>query len=337
MDANEWRPMDVIVVCHTEFGHVCDKKVIFDKRATVGVEKGVKNLVEVADRYGVKVTFVVCPEVAKYLPSIEHEIGLHAHPGWANVQYKDFEWYIGDEYLRTHCKQSVNSTALRDYPYEEQLEMIKTGKECLEKEFATKPKVFVAGRWSANNDTIKALINAKITHDCSPLPHDKSDHYDWTKLSRICMPYHPSERDYQKKGDLPLLMVPTSQVFPNAVVSPEIAPSVGLAWLKACFLEYYTQNLPLFHICLHSPAMIDQYFISIMDELLKFISKHKSIHFKFASEIRGYRKVNPKTKLLPYLFGINKNIGLTFLRKIFTGFSFPKNFWRSKQAIFNQF
>ena len=39
-----------------------------------------------------------------------------------------------------------------------------------------------------------------------------------------------------------------------------------------------------------------------MDNFLEFISKHKNINFKFASEIKEYDKVTPKTKVLPYLF-----------------------------------
>lgn len=306
--------MDVIIVCHTEFGFVLNKRVIFDKDATIGVKEGVKNLVDIADEYGAKVAFAVCPEVAKYFPKdIKHEIGLHIHPGWLLSKHGvRFKWYVGDSYLKEHCQQSINSSLLRDYSYQEQLEMIKTGKEYLTEVFGVEPKAFVAGKWSINNDTVKALIEAGITHECSAPAHSISDHHDWSKLSRICMPYHPSEDDYQKKGSLPLLIVPISQMLRIGNVNPEVAPIVGLPWLKACFTEYYRQNLPLFHICLHSPAMTDPYFISAMDGLLKFISKH-NVKFKFASEVEEYDSITPKTSILPYLFGINTNIMQTFL------------------------
>ena len=310
--------MDVIIVCHTEFGYVSDKMVIFSKSHPIGVENGVSNLIKIAEKYHAKVTFAVCPEVVRYFPkNIKHEIGLHIHPGWVERRYKNFRWCAGDSYLREHCEQSVNSTVLRDYPYKEQLEMIKTGKDYLKENFGIKPKSFVAGRWSINNDTVKALIKAGITHDCSAPAHTKPCHYDWSKLPRICMPYHPSEEDYQEKGGLPLLIVPISQYFPVGNVNPEFAPLVGLSWLKACFLEYYKQNLPLFHICLHSPCMIDRYFISVMDKLLKFVSEHKSINFKFASETEEYDVVNPRTNILPYLVGVNKDIVKTGLNKVF--------------------
>ena len=307
--------MDVIIVCHTEFGFVSDRTVIFSKDYPIGVEKGVSNLIKIADRYSAKVTFAVMPEVMRYFPkNIKHEIGLHIHPGWQEFQIKGFKFYDGDSYLREHCEQSVNSTVLRDYPYKEQLNMIKTGKDYLTDVFGIEPQSFVAGRWSINNDTIKALINAGITHDCSAPAHTKPCHYDWSRLPRICMPYHPSEKDYQEKGDLPLLIVPISQFFPVGNVNPEIAPLVGLSWLKACFLEYYKQNMPLFHICLHSPCMTDSYFISVMDDFLQFISKHKDINFKFASEIEEYDKVDPRTNIFHYLFGVNRNIMAFFIK-----------------------
>ncbi len=307
--------MDVIIVCHTEFGFVHNKQVIADKNAIGGVEKGVKNLADLADKYSARVTFAVCPEVAECFPSnINHEIGLHIHPGWQESEIQGIRFYIGDSFLRKHCKQSVNSTVLRDYPYEEQWEMIKTGKEYLADAFGIEPKSFVAGRWSINNDTVKALIEAGITHECSAPAHSKTDHNDWSKLPRICMPYHPSEEDYQEKGNLPLLIVPISQMLRSGNVNPEVVPIVGLPWLKACFTEYYRQNLPLFHICLHSPCMAEPYFISAMDELLKFISRHENIDFKFASEIEEYANITPRANISLYLSAVNRNIIGTFLK-----------------------
>ena len=307
--------MDVIIVCHTEFGFVLNKQVIADKNATEGVIEGVRNLIRVADKYAARITFVVCPEVVEYFPkNVGHEIGLHIHPGWQEFEVQGVRFYAGDSYLREHCRQSVNSTVLRDYPYEEQLEMIKTGRGYLEEKFGIKPKTFVAGRWSINNDTVEALIETGITHECSAPSHSKADHYDWSALPRICMPYHPTEENYQKKGSLSLLIVPISQMLGDGSVNPEFAHIVGLPWLKASFREYYGQNLPLFHICLHSPCMTEPYFMEATDNLLNFISKHTSVDFKFASEVKEYDNIAPKNDILPYLSAINRNIIATFLK-----------------------
>jgi hypothetical protein len=122
------------------------------------------------------------------------------------------------------------------------------------------------------------------------------------------MPYHPDKNDYQKKGDLPILIVPISQFFPGGSVNVESVPFYGLSWLKACFLEYYKQDAPLFHICLHSPSMTDNYFISAMDKLLSFIARHKNINFKFASEIKEYPEKDFKTNIFPYILNLNPQI-----------------------------
>jgi hypothetical protein len=304
--------VEVIIVCHTEFGRVKGKEVVYDKSITEGVTAGVPNLMKVAERHGARVTFAVMPEVAECFPlnNARHEIGLHVHPGWQELNVHGNRYYVGDEYLREHCKMSSTSTVLNDYPYAEQLDMIKTGKEHIIKTLGIEPKTFVAGRWSVNNDTVRALVETGFTHDCSAPSHKKSDHYDWMLLPRICMPYRPSMMCYQVKGDLPLLMVPISQTLLGASVSPEIVPVIGRRWLESCFLEYYRQRLPLFHICLHSPCMTDPYFMGQMDALLGFIARH-DVSFKLASEVREYEETVPGTDVLPYVLGVNGDMART--------------------------
>jgi hypothetical protein len=301
--------MDVIIVVHTEFGYVINREVVPDKGATQGVSQGVPNLIKIADKHDAKITFAVMPEVSEYIPEgIEHEIGLHIHPGWEKFRRGDLTFQVGDRYLREHCEQSLTSTVLMGYPYKEQLEMIKTGADYLESKFGKRPSTFVAGRWSIDNNTVKALVNTGMERECSAPAHIKPCHFDWSKLPRICMPYHPSENDYQVKGSIPLLIVPISQMFHAGNVNPEVVPNVGISWLKACFTEYYTQGMPLFHICLHSPCMIDPYFLAVMNEFLDFISKHKNVNFIFASEVHEYSPVKPNTMVSPYLFRMNWQI-----------------------------
>jgi hypothetical protein len=298
---------DVIIVCHTEYGYIDNKQVIYDKTVADGVTKGVPNLIDVADKYGAKVTFAVMPEIIPGFPkNIKHEIGLHIHPGWEEFRAGNKKYYVGDYYLKKHCAVPVKSTVLMDYTYEEQSKLITAGKKHLSDSLDIDPEVFVSGRWSINNDTVRVLVENGMTHDCSAVPHKKSDHYDWSRLNRICMPYHPDQSDYQKQGDLPLVVTPVSQALLNVSASLDIVPYVGLPWLKACFLELYTQKAPVFHICLHSPAMTDPYFTGAMDELLKFISGHQ-VDFKFASEIKAYNNIELKSKLSYYVMAVNRN------------------------------
>lgn len=259
------------------------------------------------------------PEVVPYFSkNTSHEIGLHVHPGWSEREYQGDHFFSGDSYLREHCEQSNTSVALKDHPYREQLDMIKTGKDYLQDQLGVEPQVFVAGNFSLNNDTIKALVHTHFTHDCSSIPRVGNGLYNWHKLKRISLPYSPSAEDYQKKGELPILVVPLSLTFNREYVNPEVVPAIGLNWLKACFVEYYSQGIPLFHICLHSPCMTDPYFISAMDELLWFISKH-NVTFKFASETQKYEDIKPTMNILPYIFGINKNILDTSVKRILRG------------------
>lgn len=301
--------MDVIIVVHTEFGYVSNYGVVPDKRANKGVSQGVPNIIKLADTHNAKITFAVMPEVVKDFPEgIGHEIGLHVHPGWEEFKRGDLTFQIGDRYLREHCDQSLTSTVLMGYPYKEQREMIKTGADYLEAAFGKRPTTFVAGRWSIDNNTVKALVNSGLARDCSAPAHSKPCHFDWSKLPRICMPYHPSDHDYQEKGSIPLLIVPISQMFHAGNVNPEVVPIFGLSWLQACFSEYYKQNMPLFHICLHSPCMTDPYFLAVMDEFLSFLSKHKNVNFIFASDVHEYSPVKPITMMSPYILGMNRHV-----------------------------
>jgi hypothetical protein len=299
--------MDVVIVCHTEFGYVTDRTIIFSKMAKKGVTEGVKNLTSIANKYDAKITFAVMPEVAKYFQaSDQHEIGLHIHPGWQQFRMGAHTWDVGDTYLLQHAAQKSKSTALNDYSFKSQIDLIKIGRECLQDTLGITPTTFVAGRWSENNNTLEALQRCGFLHDCSAVASRKENHYDWSRLPRICMPYHPSQNDYQVKGQSDLLIVPISQILRGGAINPELAPSIGLGSMKACFEEYYNQRMPVFHMCLHSPSMTDPYFSQILDKYVNFISNHADINFKKVSKISEELNYNkPKTNVLPYLIHVD--------------------------------
>lgn len=308
--------MDVIIVCHTEYGSVSGKTISWNQDPA-GVDRGVPNLVSVAERVGARVTFAVMPEVVShFIPAPGHEVALHIHAGWEPFTNNGKTEHMGDRYLWEHCDQKEISSALIDHSLDEQRELIRTGGDLLEDRFGQKPTTFVAGQWSLNNDTIKALIEYGITRDCSAPAGHPPYHHDWSRLPRICMPYHPSEQDYQEQGDLPILLIPISQTLLFGSVNPENLPTFGIRWLKACFQEYYSQGAPLFHICLHSPSMTDPAFINGMNDLLAFIASHQDIHFRTASEISKYPDSESHTRLIPYLFGINNTLMKTCMRTV---------------------
>jgi len=310
--------MDVIIVCHVEFGFVEKKNIIFAKHAVEGVREGVAKLEELGRRYGAKITYAVCPEVVDYFPrNIEGEIGLHIHPGWEEFSWGEHHWHVGDAYLKEHCKQSGISSGLAKYSFEEQEGMIRAGKEYVQEKMGKDVKVFVAGRWSLNSDTVAALVQNGLTHDCSAVPATKIDDYDWSKLQRIEMPYHPDSQDYQEKGGVPLLIVPVSQSLFHVTMNPESARMVGVYWLKACVKEYYQQGVPLLHIAVHSPAMTDPYYYKAMEELLLFISQYKGVKWKLASEIQEYAPAEYHAKKMPYIWAPRKEFIQSAIQKVF--------------------
>ncbi len=308
--------MDVVIVCHTEFGFGEGERIIFAKEAKGGVANGVPALVKLAERYGAKITFAVCPEAAPHFPrGTGHEVGLHVHPGQEEFRNKTFTWMVGDEYLKKNSKQTTRSSALVDYPYEEQLGMIRAGKECLQENLGVDPKVFVAGRFSLNSDTVNALIQTGFTHDASAVPGLRTSYLDWSNLSRMAMPYCPSKESYQKEGELPFLMVPVSLTLFGRMVSPESASMCGLSWLQVAFSEYYRAGAPVFHIVLHSPAMTNPYHASVMKKLLSFIAQHDTVRYKFLSEVRRHPRRELRGNVLPYVLAVNREVVKTVLRK----------------------
>lgn len=280
--------MDIVIVCHTEFGNAQGKEVNFHKGKVEGIVQGTKNLFNVAGKYGAKISFAVMPESAKHFPkelvkNKNCEVGLHLHPGWQYF-YKPFGWYVGDSVLRKNLKKiKKTSTFFKDYSYKEQYEMIKFSRNYIKKTLKITPKFFVAGRWSENKDTVKVLSDLGFTHDCSILAGMKTNYFDYSSLPRICMPYYSDK----------ILIVPISQFWPRGGVTVEAIPRYGLAWLKACFIEYYKQQAPLFHIFVHSPAMASKYYIRAFDKLLSFISKH-NVNFKLVSEIKPFKPYKEK-------------------------------------------
>lgn len=310
--------MDVIIVCHTEFGFMKNGALISDKNAIRGVKEAVPNLIKLANKYDSKITFAVMPEVAKYIPKdIDQEVGVHIHPGLNSYKLNGKNFQIGDTYLHKKCSARSNSSVLKDYSFTEQLNLIETGKNFLEEKFDKEIKTFVAGRWSINNDTIKALIESKITHDCSAAVNSKSGHYDWSILPRFSTPYEPSIENYQIRGNLPLTILPISCMFMGGNVNPEAIPKVGLSWLKACFLEHFDRKVPLFHICLHSASMTDPFYISSLDKFLEFISK-RNIKFKFASQIKASEDKceGLNFAIYHYLFRLNRQVMCSIFKDV---------------------
>ena len=99
--------MKTIVSCHCEFGHSKKLKRIFDNKSFEGYYYGIKNLVELSEKYNVKLSLFLMPcfltlekdmknNIIDLLLRIKdkHELGLHIHPGWYNANYQNGRWQL---------------------------------------------------------------------------------------------------------------------------------------------------------------------------------------------------------------------------------------------------
>lgn len=279
------RSVKVVISCHVEFGYAANS-VVFDRQERKGALEGLECCIRIAKEFDARVSLMIMPEVVETIKGLDlgdNGIGLHIHPE--------------DSHLR---KRSLGGfRALRDYDFLEQKAMISAGKEIIDEIVGVTPKSFVAGKWSVDNNTVRALVELGFSHDCSPCPGFASVNCDWRKLPRMCMPYKVSHLDYQSSGTMNLVMVPVSKEIIGGVISPE--NRIGLAFLKAAFQEYYDSGCPVVHIALHSPSMTSRHYRKLFNKLLKHISKH-NVTFCLAEDIEtAESRVPPRARLLPYI------------------------------------
>jgi len=299
--------MIVCICIHTELGYSLGTRIIFDRTSTTGVKLAVDNLLELFRKYDAKGCFALTADVlAKceketvlQIASEGHEVGLHVHPD--------------DSYLVNLGLSSRGIIGLSQYSLKEQSQIIECSSTLFEEKFHSLPLLFVSGNWSENNATIRILEKNHFLYDLTPLPGAKGHVCDWTRLKRISLPYHPSPDDYQSRGSLKLLMIPVSLTILKEVLGPESEPSQGMGFLKAGFEEYYSQNIPVLHVSLHSPAMTSRYYLAVLEELFAFISRHKNVEYGLPT---GESCSQPKTNYLPYLRRMNRSTTRTTVHAI---------------------
>jgi len=146
----------VIVTVDTEFSSHKDDIGIFGRIGEK--EYGISKIMNILDNEGVKATFFVdvygyrkcgkriMKDICLNIHSKGHDVQLHTHPDW-----------IYDK----------NRGYMAKYSLEEQVEIIKHGKELLEDWIGEGPIAHRAGDWGANDNTIKALEVNNIPIDSS--------------------------------------------------------------------------------------------------------------------------------------------------------------------------
>lgn len=139
-------------------------------KALDGNEYGLKLIIETLNQYNLKCIFFVdfaevydygfkkIEQVVKYIMNNGHDVGLHLHPDHFGDKERTFLW---------------------EYTYEEQLDMISKCKEIYSRMTGTEPLCFRAGKFGANDDTIRVLETLQISYDFSCLYN-----HSWCEVSK---------------------------------------------------------------------------------------------------------------------------------------------------------
>ena len=131
-----------------------------------GKEYGIPLIMDIADSYGIPLTFFVevlnkyyfgeseTREVCEYIIERGHDVQLHLHPGWLNFTEPNHE------YLRHKDNMAF-------YNAEQQSRMIGEGKALLMEYGVKKPIAFRAGNFGADHNTLQALTENGFKYDSS--------------------------------------------------------------------------------------------------------------------------------------------------------------------------
>ena len=129
-------------------------------------EYGIPLIMDIADRYGIPLTFFVevlnkyyfgeeeSRTVCKYIIDRGHDVQLHLHPNYLNFTLPD-------------PRQMKFSDLIGTYSLSKQVELIEEGKSILVKNGVPEPIAFRAGCFGANQDTLRALKETGFIIDSS--------------------------------------------------------------------------------------------------------------------------------------------------------------------------
>ncbi len=252
--------MKVLVVCHVETGIIRNREILFDRSRPEGVTSAVPRIAEFAEQHEVPITFALTPQSLELLDTDLQGFsrGLHLHPK--------------DPVLvrEMNRKVAVASDCLRDYTSDEQSNLIKAAVESFVRAVGNRPKIFVAGNWSENADTLRIVEGEGFRFDASALPGHFSGCADWRRVPRLAQPYEPDVKDYQSRGTSALLYVPVYQGLWGDYLTPETLHLLGVEYFKAALTEAAVGGACIVHIYFHSAMALDPFFLSEFARALDF-------------------------------------------------------------------
>lgn len=142
------------------YGSIANKRPTYREKSYSMLEDAIPKLLEIADEYDLHYTFFLCGEVAENCPHLftglkKHCIGVHTHP------------FTHGNIFKGTSPNDRERDRLERYTFGEQYKMISEDLDLITDSLGVKPKVFRAGKYSANKDTFKVLNDLRFKIDCS--------------------------------------------------------------------------------------------------------------------------------------------------------------------------
>lgn len=208
----------VLITIDTE----CDKGkgwLVQNPLKFVGVEQGVvKFLQPLFDRYSIKPTYLLSPEILDDEPSVEVfkriencELGTHLH----------------GEFISPGKLDLVDRTSTPQffYPPEIEFEKLKSLTYSFKDRIGYGPRSFRAGRWGISKSTLGFLSDLGYLVDSSVCPF-RTHYFDHGREINFwgspVQPYYPSLKNFKKRGDSSVLEVPPSLGNPDLFRVPDL-------------------------------------------------------------------------------------------------------------------
>ena len=295
-------PFLVIITTDTEAGYATkSERRVWQKEnpeAFAGYYYGIRNLMNVFDKYRIKTTFFLSTHgfssVGKEYKKIKdelkntikkgHEIGLHLHPD------SDFS-------IQKKLSEKFDATSAFFYNYEDKLRIINAGKDLIKENLGKNVYKYLIsfrwGNWALDSGGAKALNKSGFKIDSSAVPGIKGHvndtmKYDWSKVSRH-YPWRLSTTDYQSTihNNSKIMEIPiaTFDFFGFKLR----ADPVNSVLLNKAFVEYYKKadrsKKPFpFVVITHSCEATTKdggttQALKDLEEFIVFAKKHDNVKF----------------------------------------------------------
>lgn len=214
-----------------------------------GKEYGIPLIMDIADEYGIPLTFFVeifnkyyfgeaeTREVCEYILKRGHDVQLHLHPCWLNFKEPD----------PGKLRYKDNMSA---YSLQQQIDMIAEGKELMEKYTGKSPVAFRAGNFGADSNTLFALAKKGFVMDSS---YNRRYHKD----ERIKVEYDLN--DVQKINgihELPVTCFIQRHIFPGGRIRPLDINGTGFEEIRYVLNHAINSGMNAVTIVMHSFSFI---------------------------------------------------------------------------------